>query len=103
MPGIHIQLFGQFCVRRDEQVVGGFEAHKVQELFSYLLLHQQRSLSRESLASLFWQETTTAQSKKKLRQALWHLQSALGSQHEPVRDRALLVEPERVQVNTEAN
>jgi DNA-binding SARP family transcriptional activator len=103
MSGISIQLFGQFCVRRNEQLLSGFEAHKVQELFCYLLLHQQRSLSRESLASLLWPDTTTAQSKKKLRQALWHLQSALGSQHEPVHDRVLLVEPDRVQINTEAD
>jgi DNA-binding SARP family transcriptional activator len=103
MSRIHIELFGQFCVRRNEQVLSGFEAYKVRELFSYLLLHRQRSLSRESLASLLWPDTATAQSKKKLRQALWHLQSALGSQNELVHDRTLLVEPERVQVNIEAN
>jgi DNA-binding SARP family transcriptional activator len=103
MSRISIQLFGQLCVRRNEQVVGGFEAHKVQELFCYLLLHRYQSLSRESLASLLWPDCTTAQSKKKLRQALWHLQSALGSQTETVRDRVLLVEPERVQMNAEVD
>jgi DNA-binding SARP family transcriptional activator len=103
MSRITIQLFGQFCVRRNEQVVGGFEAHKVQELFCYLMLHRHHSLSRESLASLLWPECTTAQSKKKLRQALWHLQSAMGSQSETVHDRVLLVEPERVQINAEAD
>jgi DNA-binding SARP family transcriptional activator len=86
-----------------QQVVTGFEAHKVQELFCYLLLHRQHSHSRESLASLLWPDTTTAQSKKKLRQALWHLQSALGSQNEPVHNRLLLVEPDRVQINAEAD
>ena len=103
MSQFRIQLFGQFCVRRNEQVVAGFEAHKVQELFCYLLLHRHHSHSRESLASLLWPDTTTAQSKKKLRQTLWHLQSALGSQQEPVRNRLLLVEPDRVQINAEAD
>ncbi len=103
MSGISIQLFGQFCVRRDEQLLGGFEAHKVQELFCYLLLHRQHSLSRESLANLLWPDATTAQSKKRLRQALWHLQSALGSQNGSVQDRILLVEPDRVQINAEAD
>jgi DNA-binding SARP family transcriptional activator len=103
MYGMSIQLFGQFSVRRNGEVVAGFEAHKVQELFCYLLLHRQRSHSRESLASLLRPDTTTAQSKKKLRQTLWHLQSALGSQQEPVRDRLLLVEPYRVQINAEAD
>jgi DNA-binding SARP family transcriptional activator len=102
MSRISIQLFGQLCVRRNEQVVGGFEAHKVQELFCYLLLHRHQSLSRESLANLLWPDCTTTQSKKKLRQALWHLQSALGSQTETVHNRVLLVEPERVQMNAEA-
>ncbi len=97
MSRMSIQLFGQFCIRRKEQLLGGFEAHKVQELFCYILLHRQHSLSRESLASLLWADTTTAQSKKRLRQVLWHLQSALGSQNEPVHDRVLLVEPDRVQ------
>jgi DNA-binding SARP family transcriptional activator len=100
---ISIQLFGQFCVRRDEQVLAGFESHKMQELFCYLLLHRYHSHSRESLASLLWPDITTAQSKKKLRQLLWHLQSALGSKAEAVRDRLLLVESERVQVNTKAD
>jgi DNA-binding SARP family transcriptional activator len=103
MSRISIQLFGQFCVRRNEQLLGGFEAHKVQELFCYLLLHRQHSLSREFLASLLWPDATTAQSKKRLRQALWHLQSALGSQNEPVHDRILLVEPDRVQIKAEAD
>ncbi len=103
MSRISIQLFGQLCVRRNEQVLGGFEAHKVQELFCYLLLHRHHSLSRESLASLLWPDSTTSQSKKKLRQALWHLQSAIGSQSEDIHDRVLLVEPERVRINPEAD
>ena len=103
MSKIYIRLFGQFCIQRDEQILAGFEAHKIQELFGYLLLNRQHSLSRESLASLLWPDTTTAQSKKKLRQTLWRLQSALGSQHEPVHDRLLLVEPERVQMNAEVD
>jgi DNA-binding SARP family transcriptional activator len=97
MSGMSIQLFGQFCIRRKEQLLGGFEAHKVPELFCYILLHRQHSLPRESLAGLLWADSTTTQSKKRLRQVFWHLQTALGSQSEPVHDRILLVEPDRVQ------
>jgi DNA-binding SARP family transcriptional activator len=103
MSRISIQLFGQFCVRRNEQVLAGFEAHKVQELFCYLLLHQQHFHSRESLASMLWPDTTTGQSKKRLRQTIWLLQSALGSQNEPIHKRLLLVQPDRVQVNAGAD
>jgi DNA-binding SARP family transcriptional activator len=103
MSALRICLFGKFCVRRNEQVLDGFDARKVQELFCYLLLHRDHSLPRETLASLLWPDTTTAQSKKNLRQALWQLQSALGSQNEQVNERVLLVEPDWVQLNTAAN
>ncbi len=103
MSRLSIQLFGKFCVRRDEQVLEGFDARKVQELFCYLLLHRDHSLPRETLAGLLWPDTTTIQSKKNLRQALWQLQSALGSQTEAMNDRVLLVEPEWVQLNLEAD
>jgi DNA-binding SARP family transcriptional activator len=103
MSILRIQLFEKFCVRRNEQVLDGFDARKVQELFCYLLLHRDHSLPRETLASILWPETTTVQSKKNLRQALWQLQSALGSQNEQLNDRILLVEQDWVQLNSEAN
>src|SRR5713101_8193178 len=103
MSTLRIYLFGKFCVRRNEQVLDGFDARKVQELFCYLLLHRNHSLPRETLASLMWPDTTTAQSKKSLRQALWQLQSALGSQAKRDDDRVLLVESDYVQLNPEAD
>ena len=103
MSTLRIHLFEKFCVRCNEQVVDGFDARKVQELFCYLLLHRDHSLPRETLASILWPETTTAQSKKNLRQTLWQLQTALGSQNESVNDRLLLVESDWVQLNSEAN
>jgi DNA-binding SARP family transcriptional activator len=103
MSTLKICLFAKFCVRRNEQLLDGFDARKVQELFCYLLLHRDHSLPRETLASILWPETTTAQSKKNLRQALWQLQSALGSQNERLNDRILLVEPDWVQLNSQAN
>jgi DNA-binding SARP family transcriptional activator len=95
-------LFGKICVRRNERVLDGFDARKIQELFCYLLLHRDHSLPRETLASILWPETTTTQSKKNLRQALWQLQSALGSQNEPANDRLLLVDTDWVQLNSQA-
>jgi DNA-binding SARP family transcriptional activator len=103
MAKLHIQLFGKFCVRRNERALGGFDARKIQELFCYLFLHRDHSLPRETLASILWPETTTTQSKKNLRQALWQLQSALGSQNEPTNDRLLLVDTDWVQLNSEAD
>ncbi len=103
MSKIRIQLLGQFCVRRDEQVVAGFDAHKLQELFCYLLLHRHHPVSREPLAGLLWPDIATVQSKKMLRQTLWRLQSVLGLRNEPIHDRLLLVKPDRIQINVEAD
>jgi DNA-binding SARP family transcriptional activator len=103
MPRLNIYLFGKFCVRRNEQILEGLDARKVQELFCYLLLHRDHSLPRETLASILWPDTTTVLSKKSLRQALWQLQSALGPQSESKNERILIVESEWIQLNREAD
>ena len=103
MPTLEVYLFGRFCVRRKGKVLEGVDARKVQELFCYVLLHREDFLSREALASVLWPDTTTAQSKKYLRQTLWQLQSMLGCQTEPIHNRLLRIQPERVQLNSEAD
>ena len=103
MSTLNISLFGKFCARRDGQILEGFDARKVQELFCYLLLHRDHSLPRETLASVLWPETTTALSKKSLRQALWQLQSALGSRNGTSNEPILLVQPDWIQLNPEAD
>lgn len=77
MSVLRFQLFGKFLVRRDERKLSGLEACKEQELLSYLIVHRNRPHPRESLASLLWANTPTERSKKYLRQALWHVVSAL--------------------------
>jgi DNA-binding SARP family transcriptional activator len=103
MSEIRIQLFGRFCARRDGQVIAGLEADMLQKLFSYLLLYRRSAHARESLANLLWPETTTVHAKKRLRQVLWQLQSALGSYAEAPSDHLLLVTADQVQINPEAN
>jgi DNA-binding SARP family transcriptional activator len=83
---LSVHLFGKFEIRSKEGIWCCRESNKVHELFSYLLLHRKVPQNREQLASVFWGETATQQSKKYLRQTLWHLQSlckshlGLGSQ-----------------------
>ena len=77
MSVLSIHLFGKFSVQAGGRSLEGLEACKVQELLSYLLVRRERPHTRESLAGLLWGETSTEKSKKYLRQALWHLQSAL--------------------------
>jgi len=92
-------MFGRFCVRRDEKTVNGLDACKLQELFSYILVFRDSPHSRESLATLLWGDSSTAQSKKYLRQALWQIQSLFGS--DTNRGRIFDVEADWVSFNPE--
>jgi DNA-binding SARP family transcriptional activator len=74
---IQVYLFDRFRVECGETPVR-LSARKAQELFAFLLLHPQRSLVRELVASRLWGETcTTAKSRAYLRKALWKLQRSL--------------------------
>jgi DNA-binding SARP family transcriptional activator len=103
MPGLHVRLFGKFAVQIDSCAPPNLDARKVQELFCYLLLHRDHTHSREVLAGLLWGESSTAQAKKCLRQTLWQMQTALGLQSTPDRDRVLRIEADWVHVNTRAD
>lgn len=99
MSSLRIELFGKFGVYGQGQPVTGLESSKVQELLCYLLLNRCRPHARETLAGVLWGENSTVQSKKYLRQALWHLQSALEAC--ATEERLLLLEPNWIQINGE--
>jgi DNA-binding SARP family transcriptional activator len=96
-----VRMFGKFCVRRNGEAVR-LDASKLQELFCYLLINRQSPHPRESLAALLWEDSSTAQSKKYLRQALWNLQAALDCEGVSNADRVLLVEPNWVSLSPTA-
>lgn len=98
MSTLRFQLFGQFSVQRDAQLLKGLESTKEQELLSYLLVYRNRSHSREILASLLWGDTSSERSKKYLRQALWHMQVALEAK-EFKSPQVLVVEHDWVQLH----
>ena len=100
MHPLSVRLFGKFCIQRNEKSVIGLDSCKLQELLSYLLIFRNSSHTRESLATLLWEESSTAQSKKYLRQALWQLQAALvAHERKGNRCRILSVEPDFVCLN----
>jgi len=80
MPAFIIRLFGKFKIECLQTPLAELENGKAQELLSYLLVHRNRPHARETLAALLWGDSTTERAKKYLRQALWHLQSALDAQ-----------------------
>lgn len=77
---LSVRFFGKFEIQSQEGLWCCRENCKVHELLSYLLLHRNVPQTREQLASVFWGETATQQSKKYLRQTLWHLHSLCKSQ-----------------------
>ena len=77
MPQLRVRLFGKLSVCYGERIVQGLEAHKVREMFGYLLLYRNVSHAREGLACLFWGDSTAVQSKKYLRQTLWEIQRTM--------------------------
>lgn len=76
---LHLSLFGSFTVRLGDRTPVVFSTRKEQELLAYLVLHPTRAHARESLASLLWDDVTTAQSRKYLRRALWRLRRSLAN------------------------
>lgn len=102
MSELKIHLFGKFSVHYEGQPAHGFDAHKEQELLSYLLINRNRPHSREALAGLLWGDVPTEKSKKYLRHALWHLQAALDAQPSAESGGMLLVEHDWVQFRAHA-
>jgi len=103
MNRLSICLLGKFSARRDQHEIVGLDITKIQYLFCYLLLYRSRSHLREALATLLWGDSTTAQSKKYLRQALWQLQSALNTKTDALEDYTLTVEPDWIGINSKAD
>ena len=101
MAQLSIHLFGKLCLRCNGQVLVGFDAHKLQQLLCYLLLHRDHPHPRELLANLLWGDSPTVQSKQYLRQALWKLQTALERHAEPINGYLLSVKPDWVAINSQ--
>ncbi len=103
MTSLRVHLFGRFALRHGTDDILDLHAGKLKELFCYLLLQRGRTHSRESLASLFWGDCTTAQSRKNLRQALWQLQSALNIRPTLERNQILQVDQDSVGVHPQSS
>jgi DNA-binding SARP family transcriptional activator len=102
MVGLCISFFGRFQVRCGEQVSINIDNRRLKELLSYLLLYRDRPHLREMLATLLWPDGSSSQTKKYLRQALWQLQTILDDRPELENIQLLLVEPNWIQINPQA-
>ena len=103
MEVLEVRLLGQLHIQRGKQVVTDLLTPKLQELLCYLLLFGDRPHPREPLASLLWASSSTAQSKRNLRQALWQLQSSAAIRDHADTTDLLLVDAHWIQLNPAAN
>jgi len=103
MPHLSVRVFGKLSIKRNDNTVHGLDACKLQELFTYILVFRESPHSRESLAALLWGDSSTAQSKKYLRQALWQLQRVLGSRSDKGDDRIFDVAADWVSFNSDSD
>ncbi len=101
MCKFNVRLFGKFSVQRNNCEIESFPSAKAKELFCYLLLHRDRSHSREVLASLLSGDCATSQSKKYFRQTLWQLQQTLQGHAPRHSDRLLQVDDESLRLDSQ--
>src|SRR5260370_36938885 len=97
----NVGVCGKFSVQRNNCEIESFPSAKAKELFCYLLLHRDRSHSREVLASLLSGDCATSQSKKYFRQTLWQLQQTLQGHAPRHSDRLLQVDDESLRLDSQ--
>ncbi len=81
---LQVRLLGQFDVRADGKRVV-IPSRAGQSLFAYLLLSAGTAHRRERLAGLLWPDTSDDNARRNLRQELWRVRKAIGSQRAPRR------------------
>src|SRR5262249_5069612 len=77
LPTLHVQLLGDFRLVYGDEPVMDVGTARSQSLLAYLVLHRGATQPRQHLAFLFWPDSTEAQARNNLRQALHQLRHAL--------------------------
>lgn len=77
MPTLHIRLLGAFRLTYGDEPVAGVTTPRLQSLLAYLIVHRDSPQLRQQLAFLFWPDSSEAQARNNLRQAIHGLRLAL--------------------------
>jgi len=99
--GLHLNLLGPIEITLNGAPVP-FRYEKLRALLVYLVVEAQRSQRREALAALFWPETTDANARRNLSQALFNLRQVLGDSPGADAPAYLLVSHEAIQFNADS-
>ncbi len=102
MPELRIGLFGKLSIHWDGLPVDCLDVAKAQELLCYLLIYRARPHPREALAGLLWGDSSSAQSRKYLRQVLWQLHACLDRRAGASVGPVVLLDADWIQINPEA-
>lgn len=74
---LYIKLFGRFRLEYKDEPVLLTNKPRLQELLTYLILHRDLPQTRQSIAFLFWPDSTERQALRNLRQLLFQLRQIL--------------------------
>jgi len=75
--GLQIQLLGGFQLTLDGEPIKAFSNTRLQRLLGYLILNHGTPQTRQSLATLFWPDSSDSQARTNLRNALHLLRTHL--------------------------
>jgi len=92
MEHYSVHLFGEFHLTGADAHLPDANAHRLQALLAYLILHRDTPQPRQRLAFLFWPDSSQAQARNALRQLLFQLRKAW-----PQADRFVRVDTKAVQ------
>lgn len=101
MAKLNIALLGGFRVILDGQPLQAFESDKSRALLAYLVVENQRSHRRESLAALLWPNRPEARARMNLRQALHRLHQSVDDLSSPT--PFLLANSQEIQFNRDSD
>jgi DNA-binding SARP family transcriptional activator len=77
MAGLQAQLLGGFSLTFDKSPVPGFHQPRLQALLAYIVLNQQKPIARNTVAFLFWPDSTDKQARTNLRKLIYSMRKAL--------------------------
>ncbi|MCH8988047.1 MAG: hypothetical protein IIA92_04490 [Chloroflexi bacterium] len=103
MTTLNIYLFGNVQINHNGLSSPLRLSHGLKALFGYLVLHRNRSLSREVLAGLFWGESGEAKARSCLSTAIWRLRSLLEPDGVARGTYLVTIYPEEISFNRESD
>lgn len=93
-------MLGKFDVTVGNRHLETLPGRRTKDLLAYILLYRNRPHHREALAGTLWPESETAQSRKYLRQSLWHLRVLDSEAGESTRHPLVKAGPEWLEIDS---